>query len=433
VFEEDVTVPAGWYPDPMGLPQLRWWNNHAWTELTTEARPPLVMQQPTTRTMYADDELPTRRQQREQREREDEYARLATDESDERDAPASQVALTTTLREIDPPASTEPAGSPDVVRLEPVVEAPVAEVPLAVVTEPVAAIHYEERAEIDEGDSAPSGFSPEGSRSGGGYNASGFARSPFPARDSTRLADSFESIFQPRSATSAVAAPNALYERSQTVGPTPDQSRTSSLPQLAVYTAPVWIIALLPLFQLVVGLLWLVGFGAVPNSELSIAAFVVPYLLVVVLAIADRSILRRIGHEHTAHWAWAILFAPVYLVARSMSLSRTGGLGLGPLLAWSALGMLQVASVLVVPGMLLSVLPTVFSAQAEQSVTAGATVIGATLDVHCPSPPPLLIGQQFSCSATSTTGNHLTVTVSLQRANGWINWRVDDWGNTFTK
>jgi hypothetical protein len=444
VFEEDVTVPAGWYPDPMGLPQLRWWNNHAWTELTTEARPPLVMQQPTTRTMYADDELPTRRQQREQREREDEYARLATDESDERDAPASQVALTTTLREIDPPASAEPAASSEPAAAgvpleshpEPVVEVPVAVVTEQVVTEHVvtehmSATHYQERADIDEGDSSPSGFSPEGSRNGSGYDASGFARSTFPARDTARLADSFESIFQPRSATSAVSAPNALYERSQTADPATDRSRTSSLPQLAVYTAPVWIIALLPLFQLVVGLLWLVGFGAVPNSELSIAAFVVPYLLVIVLAIADRAILRRIGHEHTANWAWAILFAPVYLIARSMSLSRSGGLGLGPLLAWSALGMLQVASVLVVPGMLLSVLPTVFSAQAEQSVTAGATVIGATLAVHCPSPPPLLIGQQFTCTATSTTGHDLRVTVSLQRANGWINWRVDDWGNTF--
>ncbi len=436
MFEEDVTVPAGWYPDPMGLPQLRWWNNHAWTELTTEARPPLVMQQPTTRTMYADDELPTRRQQREQREREDEYARLATDEGDERDAVAAQVALTTTLREIDAPVSAEPAAavtteSPVAAAAERAAET-VDAAPAAMATEQMSATRYQERTEIDEGDSAPADSVTGAARTGaGGYDASGFARSPFPARDTARLADSFESIFQPRSATSAVSAPNALYERSQTADPTPDDTRTTNSPRFAVYTAPVWIIALIPLFQLVVGLLWLVGFGAVPNTGLSVAAFVVPYLLVIVLAIADRAILRRIGHEHTAHWAWAILFAPVYLIARSMSLSRSGGLGLGPLLAWSALGMLQVASVLVVPGMLLSVLPTVFAAQAEQSVAAGATVIGATLDVHCPSPPPLLIGQQFTCSATSTTGHDLTVTVSLQRANGWINWRVDDWGNTF--
>ena len=111
MFEDDVTVPAGWYPDPMGLPQLRWWNNHAWTELTTEARPPLVMQT-ASRLAYADEELPTRRQQREQRERDEQYANLATDEDDARDAAAAYAPLTTTLREIDSAVSTE-VSTPD--------------------------------------------------------------------------------------------------------------------------------------------------------------------------------------------------------------------------------------------------------------------------------------------------------------------------------
>jgi len=38
--DEEIRVPAGWYPDPLGLPQLRWWDNRAWTEHTTEARQP---------------------------------------------------------------------------------------------------------------------------------------------------------------------------------------------------------------------------------------------------------------------------------------------------------------------------------------------------------------------------------------------------------
>ncbi len=24
-------APAGWYRDPLGLPQLRWWNGFSWT------------------------------------------------------------------------------------------------------------------------------------------------------------------------------------------------------------------------------------------------------------------------------------------------------------------------------------------------------------------------------------------------------------------
>lgn len=41
---DDQQVQAGWYPDPLGLPQLRWWDSHAWTEHTSDARRPLIPQ-----------------------------------------------------------------------------------------------------------------------------------------------------------------------------------------------------------------------------------------------------------------------------------------------------------------------------------------------------------------------------------------------------
>ena len=31
-------TPAGWYPDPSGLPQLRWWDNHKWTEFVSDSQ-----------------------------------------------------------------------------------------------------------------------------------------------------------------------------------------------------------------------------------------------------------------------------------------------------------------------------------------------------------------------------------------------------------
>ena len=78
-MEDDAFgVPAGWYPDPLGLPQLRWWDAQAWTEHTSEARAPIVIQ-PTTRVAYADEELPSRR---EQRERERAQAQVEVDDSD---------------------------------------------------------------------------------------------------------------------------------------------------------------------------------------------------------------------------------------------------------------------------------------------------------------------------------------------------------------
>ena len=39
-----TNIPAGWYPDPLGLPQLRWWDNHTWTDQISGARAPLVHQ-----------------------------------------------------------------------------------------------------------------------------------------------------------------------------------------------------------------------------------------------------------------------------------------------------------------------------------------------------------------------------------------------------
>jgi hypothetical protein len=32
-------APAGWYHDPLGLPQLRWWNGMMWTNHIEEPRP----------------------------------------------------------------------------------------------------------------------------------------------------------------------------------------------------------------------------------------------------------------------------------------------------------------------------------------------------------------------------------------------------------
>lgn len=39
-------VPAGWYRDPLGLPQLRWWNGLSWTNRIEEHRPEIQMATP---------------------------------------------------------------------------------------------------------------------------------------------------------------------------------------------------------------------------------------------------------------------------------------------------------------------------------------------------------------------------------------------------
>ena len=39
-------VPAGWYRDPLGLTQLRWWNGLHWTNRIEEHRPEIQMASP---------------------------------------------------------------------------------------------------------------------------------------------------------------------------------------------------------------------------------------------------------------------------------------------------------------------------------------------------------------------------------------------------
>lgn len=46
VSDDQFRAPAGWYPDPLGLPQLRWWNNHGWTEQVSAAPEPVLVQEP---------------------------------------------------------------------------------------------------------------------------------------------------------------------------------------------------------------------------------------------------------------------------------------------------------------------------------------------------------------------------------------------------
>ena len=40
----------------------------------------------------------------------------------------------------------------------------------------------------------------------------------------------------------------------------------------------------------------------------------------------------------------------------------------------------------------------------------------------------MLVGELFTCRAAKPSGETDSIAVSLQRENGWITWRVEDWG-----
>jgi hypothetical protein len=374
-------VPAGWYPDPLGLPQMRWWDNHGWTEHTTEARAPIVIQE--AKLAWADDdpavdELPTRREMRE-RERE-----TGSDDGSEDDSAANADAL---LQLEGPSWDTLPADepAPSVLPIPEFVPAeagqPAQEAP-ATAQEAPAAVH-EQQIPV--------------------------AAAATPAEPVAQQVY----VQEP-----AAAQPSATATLAHAKAPSPN-------------TPGGWVIALLPLAQLVGALLVVASAGSGgTNVAVVLSLLIAPYFVSIPFAVADQRALRRHGYDRAASWAWVLFSAPIYLIARAIRIVMRAGNGFGPVLVWGALVLLQVGSIIAVPGLVISALPQIFSDQAAQSIQQSATVFGPITSVKCPTPPATVMGQQFTCTLYRIgSGQTYKVTASLQRQNGWIGWPVIDWGD----
>jgi len=415
VSQDDLFgAPAGWYPDPLGLPQLRWWNNHAWTEQTSAARQPMVMQD--TKFAWADDELPTRR---EERERERASADRGT---------STVVATAETLRELEPPrAFTKIDDAEPFMQTPPVAAATAAPQTAA----PSAAAFSAEPT-------APASATP---------SAEDLFNAPPAEGEATTLGSpSFGSLFDASGASPLLAQQpeNSLDNlfgsktdrrstRARTPMVTAEQISAQAAPRLTkatVSTGPAWIIAMIPLFQLVLSLLFLTALNLGNNFPIFLGILVVPYFIVIGLAFADHRALKAGGLDRPAHWGWAALTAPVYLLMRARANIRETGHGIGPVLVWFGLGILHIASVLAIPGLIIALLPAMFTAQIEESVASDAFLIsGSTMTVTCPETPPVLVSQSVECKGLAGgSGQSYDIKVSLERANGWVSWQVTDWG-----
>jgi len=401
-------VPAGWYPDPLGLPQLRWWDNHAWTEHTSDARQPMVAQETVTAKLaYADD---------------DEFLTRDVREELNTDFGGDQIVTETPLAVADPVLSLEAA--------------PVAQARAEDEASPGLKFAQEHHIE-DAPQSAP--FLLDTSYD----DLLGVPINPAEAQQATpRLtfepaaaftvdpnaaagAGTFTTTnFDPSSFGNFTFAPSIVTEQSQPL------TRRAIMAEngLSINTGPVWIIAMMPVIMLVLALLFLLAGEAGRDSTL-FAGIILggSYLATVILAVIDRTMLNRMGHARTANWDWAFLGAPVYLIARMANVVRETGRGLRPFLTWSALTVVLIGAAVAVPGIVMALAPGVFSDEAEQSITEDARILGAELKVTCPEVPPMLIGDSMVCSAVTST-KVSNIEVILARQNGWIGWRVDNWG-----
>jgi len=393
----------------------------------------MVMQD--TKFAWADDELPTRREERE-RER----------AADEREPVAKVAPTVDSLRELEPPRAFTKIDEPEPVAT-PAFTAPVVETPApaaAQATAPAAAATAPAAPTVTTPAAAPA--APAAAATEAPANTL-YTPDPFVELDEhvVNMTPSFGNLFD---ATTPGA--NLLMGATETsldnlFGAKADRRPRRATPLLTaeslaparavgksnarVSTGPAWIIAMVPLIQLVVALLYLTAFGMAANLTVFIAILAVPYLLVVALAFVDYRQLKAGGHARPAHWLWAFLSAPVYLIVRARTVIRETGHGIGPVLVWFGLAALHAASALAIPGLLISLMPGFFSAQIEQSVARDAFNSAASeMSVSCPAVPPLLIGETVECQGLASNGSNYDITVALERANGWILWQVTDWG-----
>lgn len=453
--DDDVRVPAGWYPDPLGLPQLRWWDNHSWTEHTSDARQPVIPETVTTQTVGA------------------QTIGAQTAGAPQRAAHPAHTAASSPLLAF---ADDLPFAD-DLADLEDTAYPPALVEPTATGTTDLPsrrALREAERLAHDDdvvrdlaGDSArfgePLGALEAPSRAGDVVEAeSPAARYARAARvnDAPRsmrydLDERHEDLLGeasiPRSAFAhASSSTRNLIPDFPDERPNPERTvdgarvdeigeetteRVVRAPRTALghapqtSTVPAWILTLLPVYMLLVGMMVLLGGTDASFAPVTVALVAgVPWLAGIGIAIADQRALRRGGMERPAHWLWALLGAPVYLIARLVATVREAGTGFGPVLTYLVLALVMAGAVLAVPGLAMELAPAAFSAEAERSIADDGRSLGTELTVDCPETPPLLVQQSFSCTATNDDGKSFQVLVSLQRSNGWIDWRVDNWG-----
>ncbi|WP_167050788.1 DUF2510 domain-containing protein [Salinibacterium sp. ZJ77] len=411
--DEEGVVPAGWYPDPLGLPQLRWWDNHAWTEHTSDARQPMVAHETvaSAKLAYADDDIAP--ETRVDQLVDDAVVPPTSDaphaEADPMLSLEAPVAELRSDEEVSPglryaqenPIADAPTSAPFLLdtSYDDLLGVPIAQPAAA---EPAPTFGFEPAMAF----ATPSGGAEPSAGSLPAFAASNFSPSSFGNYTYTPPVDA--ETAQPLTRR-AVLAENGL----------------------SINTGPVWIIAVMPVIMLVLAMMFLLAGNAGADSSL-FAGLILggSYLATVILAAIDQAMLKRMGHTRTANWDWAFLGAPVYLIARMSNVVRETGRGLRPFMTWSGFAIVLIASALMVPGIVLALAPGIFSDEAEKSIIDDAAALGGKVQATCPEVPPLLIGGSMTCDAVfpDRVNGDARVVVTLVRQNGWIDWRIDDWG-----
>ena len=178
-------------------------------------------------------------------------------------------------------------------------------------------------------------------------------------------------------------------------------------------TAAAWMIALSPVLALVLGIVAAyVYFYVLATPIVFVIAAAVPYLLCVLWALGDGRTLKDRGFTPPSP-AFALLTGLGYLIVRRTRIPGSGPIAMLLVVAVLTFGSLPVAALMGQTQGLTNAL------NIQRTISADYLSHGKAVQVNC---PPFVdaatVGTLYTCDATTATGVHRTIWVSIDGANG---------------
>lgn len=304
---------AAWYPDPYSVSTLRWWDGVQWTDAV---HPPVGAPAPAAAPppSQAPAALPTEQSNVQP------TAPVATQPAGGAHVAGASAAFPYLSQMSEQPAAPAPVVS-EVVTAQTVTPAPApasaSAQPQVNLPGPVAAASASTSAGMGTHVTPPP--SPLGLRAAAATLDEDTGTGGYEWSRESRAFDTF-----PGSAMPMSIAP-----------------RSAVTSDAVTNTASSWTIVLMPLLAIVGIVAVMLVIASVPAlratgfpSELLLASVGVAfYLITVLFALADNRRLYSNGVDRPPHWAWSLLSAPVYLIARVVAVKReTGRTKLGQLI-----------------------------------------------------------------------------------------------------
>ena len=359
---QQSSIPAGWYPDPEGRPEKRWWNGSGWTgsyapvvSAPVAASAPAV---PMTFMLTDPSQLasvppgPGYSSLLATLSRTPAYAEPITAPTDL----AGGAYATAPAPSIQPPRHTPPAPVATSPATLAIAAAPVEESPSVTAFTPPASwappVVPTVPVPASIANTEPRSSSPEPATNTPAVRVSAPIRSlaPIGGAGTTPLVAPFAVPVRDERPVdlSSVVADGIAYQPFG-MSPVPVINRGQAGPPIIVYTASAWVLATLPLLVGGVAISLVLFLSEFYSRFAQLGLLAVAVLVALITAARDRKELMDAGHHNAASLAWVFLTPFAYLTARAVRTHKLTRRGFGPLVASLVATGILVAAFVILP------------------------------------------------------------------------------------